>query len=72
VESGARLIWRDDGHDAEPFSRHYSPDSLKARVLDNMTGLDYEIVVFSNLEDLRKHFPGQKIYCNFLLRAVRR
>jgi hypothetical protein len=71
VENEARLIWRDDGHDTEPFSRHYSPDSLKQRILDSMNGLDYEIVYFANLEELRKAFPGQRIYCSFLLRAVR-
>jgi hypothetical protein len=71
VEDEARLIWRDDGHDSEPFSRHYSPDSLKQRILDNMGNLECEIVYFTNLEELRNEFPGQRIYCDFLLRAVK-
>ena len=71
AEKEARLIWRDDGHDTEPFSRHYSPDSLKRRILGSMDALDYEILYFANLEELRGAFPGQRIYCSFLLRAVR-
>ncbi len=71
IEKEARQVWRDDAYDAVPFSRHYSPDSLKKRVIDNLGDLKYEIIHFANLSDLGKHFPGQRIYAYFLLKATK-
>ncbi len=71
VEADALWLWRDDKYEKEPFSRHYSPDSLKGRVIDHMNGLTCEIVHFSNLDEVRDRFPGQRIYCHFLLKAVK-
>jgi SAM-dependent methyltransferase len=69
IEKGVRQVWRDDKYDAVPFSRHYSPESLEERVIDNMGDLTYEIIHFTNLLDLEKHFPGQRLYAYFLLKA---
>ena len=69
IEKGARQVWRDDKYEAVPFSRHYSPESLEERVIDNMGDLKYEIIHFTNLVDLEKHFPGQRLYAYFLLKA---
>lgn len=71
IEKGVRQVWRDDAYDAVPFSRHYSPASLEKRVIDNMGDLKYEIIHFTNLSDLEKHFPGQRLYAYFLLKAVK-
>jgi SAM-dependent methyltransferase len=71
IEKGVRQVWRDDAYDTVPFSRHYSPASLKKRVIDNMGDLKYEIIHFTNLSDLEKHFPGQRLYAYFLLKAVK-
>ena len=69
VEHEARWIWRDDQWDSEPFSRHYSPESFKGRIIDNSSGLECELIHFTNLEELRSKYTGQRIYCNFMLRA---
>lgn len=71
VEPEARWIWRDDEYKAEPFSRHYSPESFKSRIIDNMINMNYEILYFTNLADLRKKYFGQRIYCNFMFRVFK-
>ena len=68
VEQEARWIWRDDKCQ-EPFSRHYSPESFKKRIVDKIKKLDYKIIYFTNLEELEKHYQGQRIYCHFLFYA---
>lgn len=47
-----------------PFSRKYSADSLKARVLDRVVGngMDYELYRLSNQAQL-----GNNVYCHFVL-----
>ena len=71
IDKGARQVWRDDTYDTVPFSRHYSPESLKKRVIDNLGDLKYEIIHFTNLSELEKHFPGQRLYAYFFLKALK-
>ncbi len=71
VEKEAKWIWRDDAYDKEPFSRHYSPESFKTRVIDNIGNLKYEILWFTNLKDFEKQFEGQRFYCHFFFRAIK-
>lgn len=71
IEPDARWIWRDDQYDSEPFSRHYSPESFITRVIDNSPRLKCELLYFINLDELRSKHIGQRIYCNFMFRAVK-
>lgn len=71
IEPEARWIWRDDQYQNEPFSRHYSPEIFKQRILDKISNLHYKIVYFTNIEELEKYYPKQRIYCNFLFYAER-
>ena len=71
VEPEARWIWRDDEYKAEPFSRHYSPESFKSRIIDNIINMNYEILYFTNLYELIKKYSGQRIYCHFMFRAFK-
>ena len=47
-----------------PFSRKYSPQSLKTRVLDRVVdnGMHYELYRLSNQSQL-----GNNVYCHFVL-----
>ncbi|MBN2254072.1 MAG: methyltransferase domain-containing protein [Deltaproteobacteria bacterium] len=72
VEEGARCIWRDDGYVREAFSRHYSPESLKKRVVEAITKMNCEVLHFTNLDEVGSRYPGQRVYCRFMFRAVRR
>ena len=71
IEKEARWIWRDDQWDNEPFSRHYSPEMLKKRIYDNINKLKVEIIHFTNLDEIIKEYPGQRIYCNFMFKAIK-
>jgi SAM-dependent methyltransferase len=71
VEPEARWIWRDDKFDKEPFSRHYSPESFKNRIIDNLQSMTAEIIYFSNLEELRNHYTSSRIYCHFMFRVTK-
>ncbi|NMC36110.1 methyltransferase domain-containing protein [Candidatus Beckwithbacteria bacterium] len=71
IEKNVRLIWRDDEFQKEPFSRHYSPHAFKYRILQNIKKLKYKIIFFENLNEIKKQFPDQKIYCHFLFKAVK-
>jgi SAM-dependent methyltransferase len=71
VEKETRWIWRDDKYDKEPFSRHYSPESFKTRVINHIGNLKYEILWFTNLKDLENRFEGQRFYCHFFFKAVK-
>jgi SAM-dependent methyltransferase len=71
VEKDARWIWRDDNYDKEPFSRHYSPEAFKERIIDNIVDLKYEILHVANIEELHEQFNGQRIYCNFIFKATK-
>jgi SAM-dependent methyltransferase len=72
VEEGARCIWRDDGYVREAFSRHYSPESFKKRVVETITKMNCEVLHFTNLDEVGLRYPGQRVYCRFMFRAVRR
>jgi len=71
VEPEAKCIWRDDNYDREPFSRHYSPESFKTRIIDNISGMVAEIIYFVNLDELRKNYDGSRIYCSFMFKATK-
>lgn len=62
-------VWRDDAFQTSPFSRHYSPESFSNRVISNCNGFDCEIIHFANIEELKRIYSGQRIYCHFLFRA---
>lgn len=65
VEADARKVWRDDGR-RSPFSRHYSPEAFKVRIFDNIPAdMQGKIVFFSNLPELMRSYPGQRVYCFF-------
>ena len=70
VEDEARWIWRDDAYLKEPFSRHYSPEAFKTRILDQ-TDMKYEILYFTNLDDIMRKFSGQRVYCHFMFKAIK-
>ena len=71
VDKEAKWIWRDDLYLSEPFSRHYSPESFKNRVYDNLIGMKGEILYFTNLNEISKLFDNQKLYCNFMFRVFK-
>lgn len=71
VEKEAKWLWRDDQY-KEPFSRHYSPESLAERIASKMKGMDLKILRFTNLEELSKIYLGQRIYCHFMFRGIKR
>ena len=71
VEPEAKWIWRDDKWDQEPFSRHYSPESLKSRIIDNIIDMKSEIIHFINLDELQSYYSGNRFYCNFMLRVTK-
>lgn len=66
IEPEARKVWRDDEYKV-PFSRHYSPESfterIYSRIPDDMEG---KIIYFKNLEEVMRHYPGQRVYCFFM------
>jgi len=65
-------VWRDDAFLASPFSRHYSPQSFAQRIISNCGGFNYEIIHFSDIEELKQNYLGQRIYCHFLFRAEKK
>ncbi len=66
LDEGAIRVWREDEYQ-EAFSRHYSPQALLERIFKNLGDLTAEVIYIPNLEELRQVFPGQRIYCDFLL-----
>lgn len=66
IEPKARKVWRDDEYKV-PFSRHYSPESFAERIYSSiqadMTG---RVLFFKNIDEVIKHYPGQRIYCFFV------
>jgi len=73
IEKEVKWIWRVDKNLQASFSRHYSPTALKSRVIDYLTegGMKVEILFFTNLDELMKIYNNQRIYCHFMLRAVK-
>jgi hypothetical protein len=65
-------VWRDDAYLTNPFSRHYSPESFAQRILSKCCGFNYEIIHFTNIDELKRFYPGQRIYCHFLFRAQKK
>ncbi len=66
-DPGARWVWRTDGFHL-PFVRTYSPEAFKARVLDHLPkGLSATVFYISNMDELRRQFPDQRIYGYFHL-----
>jgi len=66
IEPEAKKVWRDDEYKV-PFSRHYSPESFVARIYSRIPdGMEGKILYFKNLDEIMRHYPGQKIYCFFM------
>jgi len=66
IEPGARKVWRDDEYKA-PFSRHYSPESFAERIYSRIPGnMSYKVLHFENLDEVIRHYPGQRVYCFFM------
>ncbi|MFH1836449.1 MAG: hypothetical protein ABH851_09700 [Methanobacteriota archaeon] len=70
VDEGAIRVWREDAY-KEPFSRHYSPEAFAERIYSQIKGLTGRIVYFTNLDEIRTNFNGQRIYCNFMFYCER-
>lgn len=68
VEPEAKWLWRDDRYH-EPFSRHYSPEVFRERIIRNLTQMQKKIVCFTNIHDLSHRYEGQQIYCHFMFKA---
>jgi glucosyl-dolichyl phosphate glucuronosyltransferase len=66
LDDGAIRVWREDEYE-EAFSRHYSPESLANRIFSQIDGLSAQVIYISNLDQIRRRFPGQRIYCDFIL-----
>ena len=66
IEPKARRVWRDDEYKV-PFSRHYSPESFAERIYSRIPdGMEGKILYFKNLDEVMRHYPGQKVYCFFM------
>lgn len=62
----ARKVWRDDAYNV-PFSRHYSLESFAGRIYSRIRfDMEGKILYFKNLEEVIRHYPGQRIYCFFM------
>lgn len=66
IEPEARKVWRDDAYKV-PFSRHYSPESFTNRIYSRIPGgMLGKILYFKNLDEVMRHYPGQRVYCFFM------
>lgn len=71
-EPGATVVWRDDRFHA-PFSRHYSPEAFARAIYHRLPPeLDARVSFISNLEELMRAYPDQRIYCFYVLHATKR
>jgi len=72
IDNGAKKIWREDKYKV-PFSRHYSPEYFIKRVYSNIPDdMSSQILFFTNLDELMKHYNKQRIYCFFMLLAEKK
>lgn len=66
IEPAAKKVWRDDEYKV-PFSRHYSPESFTSRIYSSIPNdMSGKILYFNNLDEVMRHYPGQKVYCFFM------
>jgi SAM-dependent methyltransferase len=66
-DPGAKWVWRTDGFRL-PFVRAYSPEAFRDRILKNLpAALSAAIFYVTNLRELARAFPGQRIYGYFCL-----
>ncbi|MBN2374028.1 hypothetical protein JXL19_09605 [bacterium] len=69
IEKAAKKVWRDDGY-RSPFSRHYSPESFSERIFSIIPNkMKGKILYFQNLDQVMKHYSGQRIYCFFMFKC---
>jgi len=67
IDDDAVRIWRDDTFQAS-YTRHYSPEAFARHVLSIVPPtLSARVVSINNLGDLMKRYPGERIYCSFML-----
>ena len=72
IEPEARKVWRDDEYKV-PFSRHYSPESFAARIYSRIPDdMEAKVFYFRNLDEVMRHYPGQKVYCFFMFVCEKR
>jgi hypothetical protein len=68
IDDGAERIWRDDEWPEEPFNRCYSPKAFVERIYSNIPNkMQAKVLYFRNLPELMLRYPGQHIYCFFML-----
>jgi len=66
IESAAKRVWRDDEYKVS-FSRHYSPESFHERIFSRIPeDMKGKLLYFQNLQEIMKHYPGQRVYCFFM------
>ncbi len=71
AEPDAAVAWRDDRFRA-PYSRHYSPEAFARAIFERLPPeLDARVYAVSNLEELMELYPGQRIYCFYVLHATK-
>jgi len=67
IDPGAKKVWRDDEYKA-PFGRHYSPEVFFERIYSQIPAdMSGKVLYFKNLDEVMSHFPGQRVYCFFML-----
>lgn len=69
LDGGAIRVWREDDCTNASFSRHYSPESFADRIYSQRGVLQGKVIYFNNLEELRRRYEGQRIYCDFMFVA---
>lgn len=71
-EPDATVVWRDD-HFRAPYSRHYSPEAFARAIHSRLTAeLDARVYFVSNLGELMREHPNQRIYCFYVMQATKR
>ena len=66
IEAAAKRVWRDDEYRV-PFSRHYSPEAFFRRIYSAIPeDMEGKVLYFNNLDELMRHYPGQRVYCFFM------
>lgn len=67
IDDDAIRIWRDDTFQAS-YTRHYSPEAFARHVLSVVPPtLSARVVSINNLGELMERYPGERIYCSFML-----
>jgi len=72
IDPGAKKVWRDDAFRA-PFGRHYSPEVFFERIYSQVPAdMSGRVLYFSNLDEIMRHYPSQRVYCFFMFLCEKR